>query len=306
MRIFTDLNFDFMSKRKFFYGLSSAIILAGIVSFVVKGVDLGIDFTGGTEVVVRFPQEKPISDVRRAVQNSELGSVEVKTFGSASDYLIRTQRKGEGARISEMINEALHNAFPDEKIEVLQENRVEAKIGKEIRRDAVLAIFFALIGILLYIGFRFKFVFASGAVLALFHDVLVSMGIVSIFDGLIPGLNLEFNQAMVAAFLTIVGYSVNDTVVVFDRVRENLKIFKTTDFEQVLNKSVSATMSRTVLTSGTTLLAVLALFLFGGEPTRGFAFALLVGVVAGTYSSIYVASSLVRDLVYARDMKVKF
>lgn len=306
MRIFTDLNFDFMSKRKFFYGLSSFIILAGIISFVVKGVDLGIDFTGGTEVVVRFPEEKPIGDVRKAVLNSELGSVEVKTFGSASDYLIRTQRKGEGSRISEMINEALHKAFPGEKIEILQENRVEAKIGKEIRRDAVLAIFFALIGILLYIGFRFKFVFASGAVLALFHDVLVSLGIVSIFDGLLPGLNLEFNQAMVAAFLTIVGYSVNDTVVVFDRVRENLKIFKTTDFEQVLNKSISTTMSRTVLTSGTTLLAILALFLFGGEPTRGFAFALLVGVVAGTYSSIYVASSLVRDIVYAREMKVKF
>ncbi|NOY05581.1 MAG: protein translocase subunit SecF [Chlorobi bacterium] len=306
MRIFTDLHFDFMSKRKFFYGLSSVIILAGIISFVVKGVDLGIDFTGGTEVVVRFPEEKPISEVRKAVLNSDLGSVEVKTFGSASDYLIRTQRKGEGARISEMINEALHKAFPDETIEVLQENRVEAKIGKEIRRDAVLAIFFALIGILLYIGFRFKFVFASGAVLALFHDVLVSLGIVSIFDGLIPGLNLEFNQAMVAAFLTIVGYSVNDTVVVFDRVRENLKIFKTTDFEQVLNKSLSATMSRTVLTSGTTLLAVLALLLFGGEPTRGFAFALFVGILAGTYSSIYVASSLVRDIVYSRDMKVKF
>ncbi len=306
MRIFTDLHFDFMSKRKFFYGVSSVIILAGIVSFIVKGVDLGIDFTGGTEVVVRFPEEKPISEVRKAVLNSELGSVEVKTFGSASDYLIRTQRKGEGARISEMIKEALHKSFPGEKIQVLQENRVEAKIGKEIRRDAVLAIFFALIGILLYIGFRFKFVFASGAVLALFHDVLVSLGIVSIFDGLIPGLNLEFNQAMVAAFLTIVGYSVNDTVVVFDRVRENLKIFKTTDFEQVLNKSLSATMSRTVLTSGTTLLAVLALFLFGGEPTRGFAFALLVGIAAGTYSSIYVASALVRDIVYTRDMKVKF
>ena len=306
MRIFKELNIDFMGKRKNFYILSAVIILAGVVSLFVKGVDFGLDFKGGTEVVVRFPRTVEINELRGWITEGDLGSIEIKSFGTDTDYIVRTDQKGVGTSISDRIKDVLVEHFPGQGIELQQENRVEAKIGSEIRRDAVIAIFFALIGILVYIGFRFKFIFAVGAVAALFHDVLVVLGLISIFTGLIPGLNLEFDQAMVAAFLTLVGFSVNDTVVVFDRVRENLKLFKSTAFEPVLNKSINTTMSSTVLTSITTLFVMLALLIFGGEPTRGFAFAMTIGVFTGTYSSIFVAGALTLDWTKSRNAKITF
>jgi preprotein translocase subunit SecF len=306
MRIFKELNIDFMGKRKNFYILSAIVILAGVISLFVKGVDFGLDFKGGTEVVVRFPRVVEIDELRGWMVEGDMGSIEIKSFGTDTDYIVRTDQKGVGTAISDRIKEILAEHFPQGGIELLQENRVEAKIGSEIRRDAVIAIFFALIGILVYVGFRFKFIFALGAVLALFHDVLVVLGLISIFTGLIPWLNLEFDQAMVAAFLTLVGFSVNDTVVVFDRVRENLKLFKSTALEPVLNKSINTTMSRTVLTSMTTLFVMLALLFFGGEPTRGFAFAMTIGVFAGTYSSIFVASALTLDWTKSRNAKITF
>jgi preprotein translocase subunit SecF len=169
-----------------------------------------------------------------------------------------------------------------------------------------LAIFFSLIGILLYLAFRFKLIFGLGAVASLFHDILLTLGLVSIFYGLIPGLNLDFDQTLVAAFLTLIGYSVNDTVIVFDRVRENLKLFKTMDFEAVINKSVNTTMSRTILTSSLTMVTMIALLFFGGEPTRGFAFTMVIGIITGTYSSIFVASSMTLDITKSRNLKITF
>ncbi len=306
MRIFKNLNIDFMGKRKFFYAVSGFVLFAGIVSLFVKGLTFGIDFKGGTEVVVRFLDAQPIEKVRAVMDQTKMGTFEIKTFGGTRDYLIRTDRKGEGAKISTAIEEALEKGFPEQKIEILAENRVEAKIGSEIRRDSIIAVFLSLIGILIYLGFRFKFIFAYGAVIALFHDVLLTLGLVSIFDGIIPGLNLEMSQAMLAAFLTLIGFSVNDTVVVFDRVRENLKLFKTQNFISILNKSMNTTMSRTILTSFTVFISCVALLFFGGEPTKGFAFTMAIGVITGTYSSIFIASALTADWVEKKGMKITF
>ncbi|MFA6232654.1 MAG: protein translocase subunit SecF [Bacteroidota bacterium] len=305
MRIFHNLNVDFMGKRKMFYIISAIIIAAGLASFFFKGIQFGLDFKGGTEVVVRLPRVVEISELRGIMQKAKMGSVEIKSFGTNTDYIIRTEQKGVGSTISDNIKIALNENFK-QGVEILQENRVEAKIGSEIRRDAVVAIFFALIGILVYIGFRFKFVFAVGGVVALFHDVILTLGLVSIFTDVIPGLNLEFDQAMVAAFLTLIGYSINDTVIVFDRVRENMKLFKTTAFEPLLNKSINTTMSRTILTGATTLFTMAALLVFGGDPTRGFAFTMSIGVLTGTYSSIFVASAMTLDWVKKRNTKITF
>lgn len=305
MRIFKHLNVDYMSKRNLFYLASALVIGAGLVSLFVKGIAFGLDFKGGTELVVRFEKPTTIAELRRTVSDADLGSVEIKSFGTDTDWIIRTEQKGVGSEISDKVKDALLAQHP-EGIEILQENRVEAKIGSEIRRDAVVAIVFALIGILVYIGFRFKFIFALGAVVALFHDVLVMLGLISIFTNVIPGLNLEFDQTMIAAFLTLIGYSVNDTVVVFDRVRENLRIFKTADYTTVINKSINTTMSRTILTGLTTMLAMFALLFFGGEPTRGFAFAMTIGVITGTYSSVFVAGALTQDWVIKTKSKITF
>jgi len=208
--------------------------------------------------------------------------------------------------IADWIKENLRTKIPDNPFTVLKEDRVGPKIGAELKRDAVLAIFFALIAILIYLGFRFKFIFAFGAVAALFHDVLITLGLFAILYGLIPGLNLDIDLTIVAAFLTLIGYSINDTVVVFDRIRENLKIHKTRPLFEIINTSISQTMSRTILTGGTTLLTVLVLMIFGGEVLRAFAFTLFFGIIIGTYSSIFVASTLVYEYATKYHKKVEF
>jgi preprotein translocase subunit SecF len=304
MRIFHNLNINFMGRRKLFYMVSGLIILVGIVSLVIKGLSFGLDFKGGTELVLRFPRPVQIGELRSLMDQANLGSFEVKSFGAETDYVIRTEKKGVGNTVSKGVQEYLSAKFG--KIIVLQENRVEAKIGSEMRVSAIFAIFMSLIGILVYIAFRFKFIFGVGAVVALFHDVLLTLGLVSIFTGLIPGLNLEFDMAMIAAFLTLIGYSINDTVIVFDRVRENLKLFKTADFQSTVDKSVNTTMSRTILTSTTTLVSMIALLFFGGEPTRGFAFTMVIGIITGTYSSVFVASAMTVDWVKVRKATITF
>jgi preprotein translocase SecF subunit len=208
--------------------------------------------------------------------------------------------------IADWIKENLREKVTDNSFTVLKEDRVGPKIGEELKRDAVLAIVFALIAILIYLGFRFKFVFAFGAVAALFHDVLITLGLFALLYGLVPGLNLDIDLTIVAAFLTLVGYSINDTVIVFDRIRENLKIHKTRPLFEVINTSISQTMSRTILTGGTTLLTVLVLLIFGGEVLRGFAFTLFFGIIIGTYSSIFVASTLVYEYATKYHKKVEF
>jgi preprotein translocase subunit SecF len=295
MRIFGKTNFDFMSKRRLCYAISATVILAGMASLAVKGIDYGIDFLGGTELVVNFRQTVEIADVRAAMERAGFGRAEIKTFGTEQTVLIRTTEQAEGAFISERIREALKASFADNPFTVLREDRIGPKIGAELRRDAIYAIIASLVAILLYIAFRFKFIYGVGAVVALFHDVLVTLGIVSICDGLIPQFTFEIDQNMVAAFLTLVGLSVNDTVVIFDRIRENQKIFRSMTLVDLINKSLNETLSRTIITMGTIFAVTMVLILFGGEVNRGFAFALTVGITTGTYSTIYIATAIVLE-----------
>jgi preprotein translocase subunit SecF len=297
MRFFGKTNIDFMGKRRILYAVSATVIGLGMLSLLVKGVNYGIDFLGGTEIVVRFQNNVDVGDIRTAMDKAGFTKAEIKSFGSDRDMLIRTPEQGEGNVVGDRIRSALQAQFPANPFIVQKEDKIGPKIGAELRRDAIYAVLASLVAILLYLGFRFKFLWAAGAVTALFHDVLLTLGLVSIFDGLIPHLNLEFNQTMVAAFLTLVGLSNNDTVVIFDRIRENQKLFKSMDLVALINKSVNEVLSRTIITSGTVFVVLSVLLVFGGEVTRGFAFASLVGIVTGTYSSIYIASALVVEVV---------
>lgn len=292
MRFLGKTNIDFMSKRKLWYAVSLALIFGGFISLYVKGFNLGTDFRGGTELVVKFQQPVSVSDVRSAIELAGYSNSEIKTFGSDTDILIRTSEQREGVTISDQMRAGLTERFPGNAYEVLKEDKIGPKIGAELRRDAILAIIASLIAIWAYLWLRFKFVYGFGAVAALLHDVLVTLGLVSIFDGM---LNLEINQNMIAAFLTLVGTSVNDTVVIFDRIRENQKIFKTMPLQQLMNKSMNETLSRTIITNGTIFAVLLVLLIFGGEVTRGFAFALTVGAIVGTYSTVYIASAVVLE-----------
>jgi preprotein translocase subunit SecF len=296
MRLFGATHIDFMGKRRIAYVASALIIGAGLVSLFVKGLSFGIDFLGGTELVVQFQQPVEIGDVRSAMTSIGFGRAEIKTFGTDQDILIRTstiELEGGGA-VGDRLREGLRTAFPNNPFVVLKEDKIGPKIGAELRRDAIYAVVASLVAIWIYVGFRFKFVYGLGGVAALAHDVLLTLGMISIFDGV---LNLEFDQNMVAAFLTIVGLSINDTVVIFDRMRENQKIHKTMDLETLMNRSINETLSRTIITMSTITAVLLVLLFLGGEVNRGFAFALVVGISTGTYSSIYIASAVVLEWV---------
>jgi preprotein translocase subunit SecF len=302
MRVFGKTNIDFMGKRKLWYVVSASVILLGMLSLFFKGVDFGIDFLGGTELVVQFNAPVAIGDVRTAMDKIGLGKAEIKSFGTDRDILVRTPEQGEGLSVGDRIKSALAAQFPQNPFTVQKEDKIGPKVGAELRRDAIYAVIASLIAIWIYVWFRFKFIYGLGAVVALFHDVLVTLGLVSIFDGY---MNLEINQNMIAAFLTLVGLSVNDTVVIFDRIRENQKIFKTMPLEQLMNKSLNETLSRTIITSGTVFVVLAVLLIFGGEVNRGFAFALTVGIITGTYSSIYIASAVALEWVNRANAKGK-
>jgi preprotein translocase subunit SecF len=300
MRFLHNVNIDFLTKRKVFYFVSVTLIVIGFAVFLIKGVALGIDFKGGTEILVRFQNDIEINVVRDAIDKTGLMGSEIKTLGNEKDILIKTPEEGEGTTISDKIREGLKTNIPDNTYEVLRIDKVGPKIGKELRVSAIYATIFSLIAILIYLALRFEFIYALGAVLALFHDVLLTIGMVAIFGALFPSLNLELSQGMVAAFLTLIGFSTNDTVIVFDRIRENIKLYKNEDIMRVMNKSINTTLSRTIITSGTVFLTVFILFVFGGEVNRSFAFTFLIGVITGTYSSIYVASAFVVDIKYTQ------
>ena len=292
MRFFKKTSIDFMGKRGLWYTISGALIFVGMVTLAIRGVDFGIDFLGGTELVVQFNQPVSISDIRTAMDRIGMGKAEIKTFGSDRDILLRTPEQAEGTTIGDKMRVALKESFPGNPYTVLKEDKIGPKIGAELRRNALYAVIASVIAIGVYVGFRFKFIYGVGAVVALFHDVLVTLGFIAIFNGIF---NLEINQNMIAAFLTLVGLSVNDTVVIFDRMRENQKIFRSMGLFELMNKSLNETLSRTIITSGTIFIVLVVLLATGGEVTRGFAFALTVGIVTGTYSSIYIASAIVLD-----------
>lgn len=295
MRIFENTNYDFLGKRRKFYFLSLGIIILGIISFIIRPIPLGIDFLGGTEVQVRFASNVEVGEIRSIMEGAGFTGMEIKTMDSDRDILLRTPLQAEGTKVSDDISTALRNGISGNTFEVLRTDKVGPKIGEELRRNALYAIIFSLLGILVYLSFRFQFIYAMGAVAALFHDVLITIAAIAISNMIFPGLNLEFNQTMLAAFLTLIGFSVNDTVVIFDRIRENVRLYKNEEIESVMNKSVNATLSRTVITGGTVFLTLIVIFIFGGEVLRSFAFTFAVGVLTGTYSSIFVASAVVVD-----------
>lgn len=284
-----------MAARGKMYFMSSTIIVIGLISLFIKGVNYGIDFRGGTELVFSFGSKPDYGQLRGALGKAGFGDSDIKSFGNEQTILIRTTQQGEGMTVANKIKDAIQTNLPNQSFEVLREDKIGPKIGKELRRDAAYAVVASLFVILAYVAIRYKFSYGMGAVLALYHDVLLTLGIISLLDGVIPFLNLEITQEIIAAFLTLVGLSVNDTVVVFDRMRENSKIYRSLSLRDVMNKSLNDTLSRTIITSGTILMVLLVLLFTGGEVTRGFAFTLTIGIITGTYSSIYIASAVVLD-----------
>ena len=300
MRIVKETNIDFM-RGTFIAGLLSAgLILVGLISMITNnGPKLSIDFKGGTMVAVNFTEAVDINKIRNSMadisidgQNFDFSKEEIKHFGDESNVAIRlASLKDEPPQFSQKVADKIAGVYPelvpeDRNDFILSIEKVGPKVGAELSGDAVLAIFSALALILIYISIRFEFKYAVGAIAALTHDVAITLGIFSI-------LGYEISLAVIAAFLTIVGYSLNDTIVIFDRVRENVKGLKSANFRSVINQSINESLSRTIITSVTTFLVVLILFLVGGEVIHSFAFAMIVGVIVGTYSSIFVASPVV-------------
>jgi preprotein translocase subunit SecF len=276
---------DFMGKFKTALMVSGLLILAGFVSIAIHGgLKFGIDFEGGTLVQLKFPEAPAIDSIRSSLKEIGLADSTIQEFGSPDTILIRVERAdGELKEMGSRIKKALEEKKGFTGILIERVEMVGPKVGKDLRTKAMLSILYAIIGIVIYISWRFELQYAIAAIIALLHDVLITMGAFSMLDK-------EFTLVIVAAFLTIIGYSLNDTIVVFDRIRENTRRRSKESLSDVINTSINQTLSRTLLTSGTTLLVVVALFFLGGEIIHDFSFALLVGVVVGTYSSIFIAS----------------
>jgi preprotein translocase subunit SecF len=283
-----DINLDFVGKRRIAVIFSVLLILIGIGSLVVKGgPNYGIDFAGGVLVQVKFQEETNAADIKKALKPMDLQGLTVQRFGDeTNEYLLRAQNSSaELEGLARQINNTLEETYGKGKVEIRRVEMVGPQVGKDLREKGLLAILYAMIGILIYVSWRFEFRFAVGAILALVHDVLITLGAFSLTDR-------EIDLPIIAAFLAIIGYSLNDTIIVYDRIRENMGKHAKEGFSAIVNRSVNETLSRTILTSGTTLLVVLALFIFGGGVIHNFAFALLVGIIVGTYSSIFIASPL--------------
>ncbi len=279
MRFLSKTNIDFISKQKLTGLLSIVLIIAGIASLIMKGGPLlSIDFTGGTVAQIKFEKPVELGQLRNTLSDYGFKGAEIVEFGSPDEVLIKTQFTGSSSEISEKLTLALGKTFILRRVE-----SVGPKIGKELQSDALKAIGLALLLILIYITFRFDRYYALGSVMALIHDVLITLGVFSLLD-------YEINLSIIAAFLTIVGYSLNDTIVVFDRIRENIPKFMKKTLNDVVNISLNETLNRTVITSLTTMMVVVILFIWGGKVINLFAFALIVGILIGTYSSLFVAS----------------
>jgi preprotein translocase SecF subunit len=300
MQFFHDTHIDFIGKRKFWYIVSITVTLAGLIVAFTRGVQFGIDFEGGTEASFKFKKPVESDQVRSAVDAAGFKGAEIKSIGTGDDeVLIRVAQPeenkvitGESTKISDQLKVALEQRFKDNPPELRRVDNIGPKIGKELRLQALYAVLASIVAILIYISFRFEFLFGLGAIIALVHDVLVAFAFAVIFNGLF-GLNLEMNQGMLAAFLTVVGFSINDTVIIFDRIRENRQLHKGENLMMLINRSINETLPRTINTSLTVALVLVILLIFSGEVLRGFAFTMLIGIITGTYSSIYIASAFV-------------
>ena len=292
MRFFRETKIEFVNIRKVGYGISLTLIAIAIISLILHGgPKYNIDFTGGTLVHLKFENNVEIQSLRSALAVQGQGKAEIKHFGGLNEISIRTMDEGStNEEISIVIEDLIQKALPDNPFTVQRVEKVGPKIGRELISQALQAIFWSMLLILIYIMWRFEFKFSIGAIAALLHDIIITLGVFSIFD-------IEISAPIIAAVLTIVGYSLNDTIVVFDRIRENLKASKKniTELPSTVNRSINETLSRTIVTSGTTLIVVLVLYFFGGEVLKTFALAIIIGIVIGTYSSIFVASPIVVD-----------
>ena len=303
MRIFENASYAFIQNRRKGYIISGTLIVLSILSFATRGIELGIDFKGGMEFVVETQGDLPVTDVRATLADALGAEPEVKRFGMEGEtggLLVRTVAEdtggdGEITRIQNLITGGIAADFPDAQPDVVKTDIVGPRFASDLQRGALYSIFGSLLVVFVYILIRFEWRFGAGAVAALIHDVTITLGLFSLLHDWLP-FSLQIDQAIIAAFLTIVGYSLNDTVVVFDRIREYANVFKTEPYPDVVNRSINNTLSRTIITSSTTLLVVITLFIFGGEVLKGFAFALIIGIVIGTYSSIFVASPIVVEL----------
>ena len=283
-------NFNFEKNFKLANISSLFLVLASVLMIFFKGLNFGIDFKGGTLIELRCDSENiQISDVRASFNNLNLGDVNVKEFGKKGDYLIKFERKNFDEKNSiKIIKENVKNKLQGN-IDFRRVENVGPKVSKELLESGLLAISLALAAMLFYIWVRFEWQFSIGSIIAIFHDVLITIGLFSL-------LSLEINLSIVAAVLTIVGYSMNDTVVIYDRIRENLIKYSSLKIGEISNKSINETLSRTVITSTTTLLALISIFILGGEILKGFSLAMIIGVIIGTYSSIFVASPILKYL----------
>jgi len=304
MRFLEKPSFDFLSQRKIAYIISVTLILLGFASMLFKGLNYGIDFKGGTEMEIRFEKDINIGDVRSALMAAGVGG-SVKEYGSQQEVIIRTDFDGDLTTLQNLVTNVLNDKLSGNTHEIRRIDAVGPSIADDLKWSALQALLGALIAILLYVGARFEIKFATAGVIAIFHDVLIVLGLFSMLGGISGFMPLEVDQSTIAAFLTIAGYSITDTVVVYDRIRENLKLRKNEPYEKVFNDSLNETLSRTVITSGTTLLTVLVLFIFAGPAIRSFAFAILMGILIGTYSSLFVAAPIVLDWQLRSKTKLK-
>ncbi len=290
-----DININFLGNRKIALSLSAVVLLISLTLIIFKGLNLGIDFTGGTLVEVKFHQQVEIAKIREAITPEGYGKAVIQEFGSPQDILIRVQNQSdvESSVISTDILDALSNQFGPDQVEMRRVEFVGPQVGEELKSAGMWAVIYTLIGILVYVMIRFKLRFALGADAALVHDIIIVVGVFSLF-------NIEFSLSVVAALLTVLGYSLNDTIVVFDRIRENFdsnRKKKNPENEAIVcNQSINQTLTRTLMTSFTTLLVVISLYVFGGEVIHDFAFALIVGIAVGTYSSIFIATPIMLSL----------
>ncbi len=284
LQLFTNINVPFMKYRRLTTGLSVMLVVGSIVAIGLQGLNFGIDFTGGTLLQLKYPNGVVLDEVRGSLDEAGFDKAVVQNFGTSEDVLVRLAPREElsNEQVTEQVLQQLRS--DDSTVELERQEFVGPQVGEELTQDGGLAMLAALIGILIYVGLRFEPRLALGSVIALVHDVIITLGIFAL-------LQLPFDLTVLAAVLAVIGYSLNDTIVVYDRIRENFRKMRKGEPEEIINASLNQTISRTTITSLTTLLVLIALFVWGGEMIHGFATALIIGVVIGTYSSIYVASA---------------
>jgi preprotein translocase subunit SecF len=280
---------DFIGKKKYTIWISAVVILLSLGSiFLHGGLRYGVDFAGGLLIQIRFSKPVSISDIRSTMEAMGSKEANVQNFGGENEFLIRVEKTSEDVdEVSKKIQASLQERFKDKPLEIRRVEAVGPKVGKDLKTKALWAVGLSLVAILIYVAWRFKQVaFGLGGIVALFHDVIVTYGAISIF-------NLEYSLSLLAVILTIIGFSINDTIVIFDRVRENIKKMRKENLETIMNVSINETLGRTILTSGTVMMVVLILFFFGGPVIHDFTTAMIVGLITGTYSTVYIASLVV-------------